>query len=308
MLDPHWRLHMTEEKLKVLIEEAKTNGDKVSMNKAVSALGVFLYTRLYQYRLEFLDEDNRSDFILWLYPSFKRFISRFDAEKSSFRTYLHLMITLSYKTFIKEKYTKIMRQRIVEIEEGTRLLSISAEKYNTENWNSYSSEKKTEYLKTKNAIPDTAQAKRNDTVLTRRILLLACKSDYFLDDAAIIRVAQRTQVDEYWLRERLHEIQLHCKNRYKKIHDETEKRNRYYIRAQKCLYEMRKFGSESDRYPQLQNEYEYCNKQWRRLKEKSSKHIIGPSNRFLSKTLGIKRGTVDSTLAHIRVPRYSNET
>lgn len=299
---------MTEEKLKKLVEEAQSFDDDASMRKAVSALGAFLYTQLHQFRIEFVDEDNRSDFILWIYPHFKRLITRFDAQKSSFRTYLHLMVKLSYKSFIKDKYSTLMRQRIIEVEETTRILSINAEKRNSEAWCSYSRENDADYLKLKETDPKNEQNKKDDTVLSRRILLLACKSGYFLTDEAITRVAERTQVDENWLRDRLHEIHLHCKERYKKIHDETEKRNYYYIRAQKCQYEMQKIGQASDQYPKLHNEYKYCKRQWKNLKEKSSRHIIGPSNRFLSKTLGIKRGTVDATLAHIRVPRYSKDT
>ncbi|HKL87285.1 MAG TPA: hypothetical protein VJ861_13235 [Treponemataceae bacterium] len=299
---------MTEEILIRLVEQAQENGDKTSMDMAISALGAFLYTRLHQYRLEFLDEDSRSDFIVWIYPRFDRFISRFNPEKASFRTYLHWMVKLSYNTFIKDRYTKMMRQRIMEIEESTRLLSIDAEKNNTHDWSSFSSENEIDYSKNRKKEPEIMQVKKNEEIYARRILLLACKSGYFLDDAAISKVALRTKTDEIWLRERLDEIKIHCKDRYKKIHDEAEKRNNYYIRAQKCQYEMQKVTKESPRYTRLQNEYDYCNKQWQQLKEKSSKHIIGPSNRFLSKTLGIKRGTIDSTLANIRHPRYSDET
>lgn len=298
---------MTEELLKGLVEQAQTNGDKDSMDKAVSALGAFLYTRLHQYRLEFLDEDSRSDFIVWIYPRFDRFISRFDPEKASFRTYLHWMVKLSYNTFIKERYSKMIRQRILEIEESTRLLSEDTEKTNTDTWCSYSNETKTKYQKTDLTVSNTPITNKKDEIMARRILLLACKSGYFLDDATISKVAAKTKVDECWLRERLDEIKKHCKARHQKLHDEIEKRNSYYIRSQKCQYEMQKVIRESHRYTQLQNEYDYCNKQWQNLKEKSAKHIIGPSNRFLSKTLGIKRGTIDSTLAHVRLPRYSKD-
>ena len=116
---------MNEEVLYEKIRELSVDGRNTETNRhlAVSGLAEFVYFNLYRFKLQWFDEDTRSDFVLWLYPKFESIVLNYNDERSSLKTYLYMMIRHCYRSFMKERFGSEARQRVFEQEEETRILS-----------------------------------------------------------------------------------------------------------------------------------------------------------------------------------------
>lgn len=288
---------MTEKSVAALVDTYKKTPGIELKEKTIAALGEFLYTNLNRFHLDYLTEDYRSDFIVTLYPRLGAIIEHFDSTKAAFGTYIRMVIRLSYRTFIKNRYGYEARQKVYETEETTRLLSIDTDQSNTDEWNSLVCENKTTYSKQIKLKETEKLSKKKKEIQGRIVFLLACKAAHYLDDSAIAQVALLSGYSQIYIREKLAEIHLECTKKRDIIQCSVEKQNSYYIRSQKCLYEMKYMDSDSSRHISLEKEYRYCTKRRDELRKKASKHIRTPSNRFLSVVLGISRGTIDATLA-----------
>jgi hypothetical protein len=289
---------MTEETLACAIQRQLETGSTDTKKAAVDALCIYLYTQLSQFRLETLDEDARSDFITWLYPRFGNIIDQFDPDRASFKTYLTWVVRLSWRSFLKKKYSDKAREKVYEIEEMTQLLS----KENEAGDSHYAADTEPAYTKDRKTV---ALSKKKKEIHSRKVLLLACKSGSYIDDGTIKQVARATGYSEQFIMEKIEIIRAKCRKKRDMEMRDAEKKHGYYMRAQRCLYEMKYLERDSARFIQLRKEYEFCVKRIEALKVAESRHIRTPSNRFLAETLGICRGTIDTTLAPMHDDQYS---
>jgi hypothetical protein len=296
---------MTEEILVALVVRARNEPGEKSTAEAVSALGEYLYTHLHQFKLDYLTEDVRSDFIVSLYPRFERIVLQYNPERAAFRTYLHWIVSLSYRTFVRNHYGQEARQRVFEIEEMTRLLSEEAEQACQPVPETCLAEPRSSYRTDR---PDSMRAplspKQNE-IRSRQIFLLACKAGHLLDDASIRQVSEFTGYGEAYIREKVECIRSHGFRRTERARTLRERQNAYYIRAQRCRYEMNVVNRDTARYESLEKEYRFCLKRIAEIRNRAVRQIRSPSNRFLAVTLGICRGTIDSTLATAMHRGYS---
>lgn len=288
---------MTEEAIFSTVLSANKARENKELALAVTALAEFIYTRFHQFNLDCRDEDTRSDYLVWMYPRLSGVIANYNPEKASFRTYLNWVVRLSFRTFIRNRYGLEARQKAYETEEATRLLSIEAEYTNEAEEESLASEDEAGYRKETGSGPEAKLSRKKKEIRSRMIFLLACKAGNYLDDALIARVARATGYGENYVRGKLECILRASDQTRERSRHCLEKRNGYYIRAQKCLYEMKFFERDTSRYASLEKEYHYCQRRWNDLRTGRSSRYKSPSNRFLARALGISRGTIDSTLA-----------
>jgi len=296
---------MKEETLISLITESRSCTDQNIQEKAISGLCEFIYVNFRQFKIDCANEDIRSDYIVWLYPRFAGIIKHYNPDKASLRTYLNWVIRLSFRTFLRSWYSAEAKQRVYEAEETTRLMSIEADLENSGVWHENASENEVQYQNNELIEEKRKVSTKKQEILARKILLLACKSGIKLDDFLVKRIALKTGYTERYLRSKLDFIHLATAQKRERTQIAIEKQNNYYIRAQKCLYEMKSFEKNSIRFENLEKEYTYCIKRWNDIRNSPERKIYTPSNRFLASTLGISRGTIDATLASIKENEYS---
>jgi len=286
---------MTEKTLNALLENRKKDG--MPNEPAIAALAEYLYTNLGRFRLDYLDDDTRGDFLVMIYPRLGRIIEQFDPERAAFSTYIRSVVRLSWRTFTRDRYGSEARQKVYNTEEATRLLSLDAERARTGRWSCMACDDEPAYLLARAFGSQEKLSRKKQELRARRMYLLACKSGSMLDDRLLGHIAARTGLDRTFLREKLEEIRVSCSSKKEKLQKCIEKRNGYYIRTQRCLYEMKYLEKESTRHSVLEKEYRYCLKRWKDMHRQTLRKISTPSNRFLAVTLGISRGTIDATLA-----------
>lgn len=302
---------MTEDILICMIEAYKNTPDserhkkKALLEKTVAGLGEFLYTHLRQFKLDYVTEDIRSDFIVALYPRFEKIITQFDAHKASFKTYLCSVVRLSYRTFTRNRYGYEARQKVYESEEATRLLCIESERFETPGGYSLVHEEEVAYVVNKTLGEAHKMSKKKKEIHARKIFLFACKSGSFLDDTSIAQISEFSGYTENYIKTKLDVVRNECHRKNEATKLTVEKQNGYYIRSRRCLYEMKYLDKTSTRYNSLEKEYRYCIKRWIIIRMQISKQSRSPSNRYLSVTLGLSRGTIDKTLALQAKHRYS---
>jgi len=289
---------MTETMLKALLENSTHDG--TPQDTVIAALAEYLYTHLGRFRLEYMDEDTRGDFLVSLYPRLGKIIEQFDPQRASFSTYIRSVIRLSWRTFSRDRYGSEARQKVYCAEEATRLLSIEAEQDRPGGWSCIACDDEPVYMLDRALQGGKNLSRKKQELRARRLYLLACKSGLMLDDRTLDRIAERTGFDREFLREKLEQIGASGGTRKEKLQKCIEKRNGYYIRSQRCLYEMKYLEKDSSRYGALEKEYRYCVRRWTDMRDRTRRKISTPSNRFLAEILGISRGTIDATLASRR--------
>lgn len=309
---------MIDEKLLTAIDDYHREPKPERLELAVRELGTFLYLGLKRFRIDYLTEDSRSDFIAWLYPRLSGIIRNYNEDRSSFNTYITWVIRLSWRTFWRNQYSRDACQRVLETEAFTTLLSVEADRSNAENWNTCTADTGEDYgdasgsekpsdttvIDKKEVI--TKRSAKKKEMEARKVFLLACKAGNFLDESAIEKIAKHTGYAEDYIRSTIAIIQNRCKKKRDRMQYAREQQNSCYIRAQKCLFEMKYLDRGTTRYDSLEKEYRYCINRLDRLKAQAGRQIRSPSNRFIAATLGMSRGTVDAALAAALQGEYSD--
>ncbi|HNY22510.1 MAG TPA: hypothetical protein PKO22_10225 [Treponemataceae bacterium] len=296
---------MTDESAARLAHLYRQSGDIHLLEQAVSCLASYLYVNLKRYRLPNMDEDLRSDFIAWLYPRLPSVIRQFNPEKASFNTYVNWVVRLSFRTFLKNKYSMEARQRVYEIEETTRLLSVEAEIGADSDWDSCTADANPDYGDILSRVKFSELSEKKRAILSRKVLLLACKASNYIDERSIRRVALIAGLSVEYIREKIDILREKTLEKHDRDVKTAERINGYYIRAQRCLFEMKYMDRDTARYLSLGKEYAFCLKRIQTIRKNDSRRIRTPSNRLLATTLGISRGTIDSTLASTHADGYS---
>ncbi|ULQ59763.1 hypothetical protein K7I13_15145 [Brucepastera parasyntrophica] len=286
---------MTKAALISLIREYRDRPCASLKEKTVQGMGEYLYMNLLKYPFRGMDEDVRSEFIVWLYPKLSLLLDRYDAGRSGFITYFDMLVHLSYRTFLRQQIIKQTKHQIFTMEEEAELKSIMEENNNND-WGMAAEEPEIPYL-CRNMDCREKRKKYKDTLDNRQIFLLTCKAGMYVSDTMIKKVAAYTGYEETYIQTTIDRIRTQWFDRYEKLLRDREKRNEYYFRVRNCHSQMQLVDRESQRFSQLEKEYHYCAKRLEILQKSLIHRRRCPSNRFLAGILGISRGTIDTALA-----------
>lgn len=296
---------MTLEKLTERVNGWSADKSAISLPQMVSALAEYLYLNFNRYRLDWIDEDRRSDFFLWMYPKLGGLLEKFDPARASFGTYLYWNVRMSWKSFIRISFSNEARERVLELEESSRLIAQDPESRYGHDWDESTYDATGNYKSRSADSAHMAVTPKRQELRARTILLLACKSSAFLCDDDIRRVVSETKIDETWLRNKIEELNRSCSGKTETLRRSRERINVLYFRIRRCRYELKYLDPESSRFRELTRESETCARRLESARRAEARHYRAPSNRLLARTLGIPRGTIDSTLASAKPNGYS---
>ncbi len=284
--------YMTDQELARIMAVYCAEPNPDMLGKLVNQVAEFLYFNIGQYRLRMMDEDFRGDFIVWIYPRLSVIINRYSAERALFKTYLRGIISTSWYNFLRQRIKTTAKERVVEQEEETRLLSIEAEGYT-----------RSEQLGIMTAFEQPGTPKMK-AIKRRSLLLLACKAGRQIGDEDIEKVARTCNISVPYLQNKIEVLRKECSKIEDKFFKKQENRYYYYLRARRCLVEMSYHDPVSATYARLKEEYAWCRKRIQVLDIERRRLSRGPSNRLIARCLEIPRGTVDASLAHAQQRWY----
>lgn len=286
--------------------------DKVlSKQEAANIIWAELYTKPGKYGLGLLDEDEKSDLLLYMRRYFETIFDHFIPGTVQFKTYV-IGCVLNYRSNFK-RFMKTKQQDQECLESFLMMnLSDSYMMFSPENnvQESPSSGKGTEDKEDKNEktfeqirnqeSTNHSQKMKKIAKLTAIILLLKACND--ISDEQIDSVSEFTGVS----RDLLHEAVMKMKKQTEKktfIYSKlVEKRNNAFFFHRKYMYDMmvKESPAEPDGTEKLREKYELQTKKWENHNKKLSVRSVSPSNKEIGKLLDLKTRTVSYYINHVR--------
>lgn len=296
---------LTEETVFESVQRLRNNpyATAEQQNEVISVLAEYLYFNMKKFQLHWISDDLRSDFITWLYPKFANIIKNFNPSRSNFKTYIQMRIRLGYKTFFKERIGKEALQKAYEYEETNKLLDDGF--IESKSTNSVACETVDKVLqKFMLSYEKKELSLKQKEILSRYILLLTCKSVHILTEEMIEKAILTSGLERTYFLAQLEKVRVQNQYKIDKINMYKEKINTYYTKLRSIEFELKKIDPYCLRYKELQKKHEYYLQRLAFARKKKKRSKTSPSNREISKTLEICRGTVDSTLASNLLEKY----
>ncbi|MCF0241546.1 MAG: hypothetical protein HUK25_02860 [Treponema sp.] len=289
---------------KKLLDDVKAN--RITVEKAVEEIAVFMQSEFKVFQLENLNEDIRSEIILKFLKKGPSIINRYDEKNGSFFNYLFSCIKGMARTELRSEMKKDMEDK-VSIIHSIDNFSEEEEKYDFV----LITEKKLitpfDYLKKSPVISKVSvkefMKQRSYKSLSKAIVVLAMKACFDISDYDISQICYINQIDEEDFFRIVQELKKGLYKRYEKRKNFLKCRNNAY-------YNHRKYNITDDLFSTageyLQKEYkeryEKNTERWHISNEKLEKGLfhVCPSNKTIAKALCISERLVSYYIQKIR--------
>ncbi|MBR1723089.1 MAG: hypothetical protein IJ727_11535 [Treponema sp.] len=280
----------------------------LTKHEAADIIWAELYTNPGRYGLGVLDEDEKSDLLLYMRRYFETIFDHFIPGTVQFKTYVIgcvLNYRCNFKRFIKT------RQQDEDCLEAylTMNLDDNYTQFSPEdNFQDFTSAKpktgckegKTfEEIKNQESSKHSKKLKRIAELTAIILLLKACND---ISDEQINSVCKFTGVSK----ELLHEAVMEMKKKTEKkncVHNKlVEKRNNAFFFHRKYMYEMmtKESTPEITGTKKLREKYNMQTKKWKKHNRKLAIRSATPSNEEIGKLLGLNTRTVSYYISHVK--------
>ncbi|MGP1577404.1 MAG: hypothetical protein ACTTH7_08005 [Treponema sp.] len=266
----------------------------VHKKEAAAMLFEYLYFHLNDFGFYGIDEDTRSDFLLWVQPYFETIIERYNPERALFSTYMQMSLQYHFRIFNKKRYQKAAYTAVIDAEEQYDAALTGAEDYAAEPQCEYSVS--TEAVK---ALQPLGGWRDKKTALyKRKLLLLACKSCFFIDDALMQQIANTADIPLEHVQQFVEESKKIAQEKEQHYTQLKQKRDYYYARYKSAAIQLdTMMYMHPSIIARLEKQKAYNYERWQAFLKKISEYRRCPSNRSLAKQFGLSRATIDSNLA-----------
>jgi len=230
--------------------------------------------------------DEYEDYVSWFYPSLQRAIDSYNETGSSFEAFMHKFLLISSK----EYHVRITTRSVIEYSAWSARVS-----------EMYAHEQPPVYLheKTESVIQQLIidkKGRRN----TRRILALILKCYHYISDDFLDKISDVIGIDKKELREMVMKIRRMRQKRDDDIYQMKERIYRQYYRC--IIYEKRLFLLKENTllYNKMFLRLEKARQRLEKMRERMAKIRTDASNKQVADVIGIKKGTVDSSLFKLK--------
>ena len=298
---------MTQDFIEAVLADfsESTQGQKRAADKVFE----YLYFHLHEFNVYYREEDQRSDFLLWLYPQLPRIIGKYNPQLSLFFTYLKMSLKFYHQLFERKRHQRQTYDIAVTGEQKYHFEGKLKEQDASRSYEIYAASPEPEYAiapEKERAIKNTvAWESKKDDIYKRSLLLLACKSCFFIDGCLQRRLAEVLEIPEKEVAAILCRAKCEAaakENIYKTL---TETRDRYYFRYKCATLQLTAVDETHPAlFQKLKTQQSYNYALWQRFLKRAREYSRMPSNRSLAKQLGLSRGTVDTNLAVLKKACY----
>ncbi len=273
--------------------------------EAVDSLFEYVYFHLGEFGIRYTDEDTQSDFLTWLYPQLADIIEKYDPERSVFFTYFKMSLKYYLRLFERKRYQKTTYYAVAEEEQHQQDEIQEAEKNTHAEFEIYAASPEPAYSispEKKAVMENTITWKgKKEELYKRRIILLACKSCFLIDDTFIAHIAQALDMSEETLAATVNEAKEMAAARKNTYNQLLEKRDFHYIRYRSAVAQLERVDPiHQTLFNRLLTQKKYNYRLWKKYLQKAQEYSYMPSNRSLAKQFGLGRGTVDASLAILK--------
>lgn len=275
------------QELDLLIQQRESGkcNDKKDYNRFIEI--VFKYKQYFG--IQYLSEDNLSEFILYIYPRLTNIFSLYNKEKGSFGTFSRTLIRVNfntwYKMFLKRK---LLNEAIIQyaIEESEYRIAEEQPDYEQNLQEVISEPKKdTSYLFSK------YKCRKIPTQI--KIMLLALKSVQCLTPHHIDDIVKLTGYSEIDVAHMLQKAKDSIDDKVVQKRRQIEYQNYSYIMKKRSFIQLENMNKKNYNYEETKKAYNYHTSLWRK-KLNSMHKIISPSNTTIAEILNLNVTQVNS--------------
>lgn len=260
---------------------------------------VALHAYCYPNRKYGCDEDDRGDFLVFVYPKLERLIHRFVPKGSPFEAYLNATLRYQLRSYARKKACERIKTQLSCEQLGGEQLAPDDGSAVAE---SAVAIEVTDLPATDRPAGDVVGSESTARELGRgtvhRLLLLALKHCDQLEDSAYRRIAELTGCDPRWLLATRDKLRFACSAQRRRRARLRMRRDSAWFRAECIEREMAAIGQ--PRASELAERLTRLRRTVTAARAELRHASTGPSNRQLAEVLGVPKGTVDSGVFYLR--------
>ncbi len=250
-----------------------------------------------EFYLNQFNDDTRSEILLYILEHISTYLTIQFETNDGFYYYLVRVILNqakdSFRYFFRQKASDASIEYYITSHEPESLLSED----------SFS-----EILENDREATQQCKVKKIRVSAKQQILVIACKSSYFLTDSIISKVSLLTGKDMVELHSIFANLKKSISTRAELYNYRLERINIEYMLKNRSFLELQRLTPNTARYERIQKSYEFHLKRWKTsVKSKKDISYLCPTNKEISQILGIPPHQVYDILRMAKMPKYSHD-
>jgi len=264
---------------------------KISLNQARDILWTTIYLKPYEYGLQTLTEDQRSDYLIWLSQRFIQLLNNYKHGTVCFSFFLKACIKKSLNGWIKRQLKKYAGENCLE----QHLLLENEEKESPVDFMAQTEKINVEMLnKILNKYSDKQQK-----IVKDFIHICACKACHELDLDIIKAISDFLGINFTSFLKEINELKTITSKKNQKRQQIIERRNRAFYFHKKFLFELSRLDPSSISYNLILEKYKNQTENWKKINEElKHKFSSSPTSTQIALSTGIKPRQVSFYLNH----------
>ena len=265
-----------------------------SAHDAINIILTEIYNNKAYFRLDKLDEDNFSDYLIYLQERLPRFLDLYNPEISKFSTYIRKICMTQLRSWYRKHYRAYARDMALTtyaLEEGlSNMTAEDAEEVYADSTSPEESEYKTFLEQTNHKIP-----------IQTKIMMLALKSASFLTSSHITKICRLAEISEDELYEKLDIINNKLDAKLERQRHMLQLQNEAYIIKKESDIQMSFLNPDSSHFRTAEISRNFHDQLWKRRMEKTrTTHDVYPTNTLVSEVLDVPLGQVTHVFSAVR--------
>ncbi len=251
-----------------------------------SRIYIHITNNIHRFKLSSIREDERTEFLAWVYPRLSEAVKTFRNTGSSFDAYIHDRISWGILDF--------------KIESAERMTAESA--YWTERSCEVTCEPEEEYCRVEESAarkPDPAIVLSNP----KQVLALALKCCFFVSDDFCEKIAPSLKIDAKELRRKMERLRVVAAERALRRRVLEERAATLYYRSVVLAARLASAPEDSKRRSTCELSLNTTRKRLESVRSRISRIRLDATNREIAAELGVPKGTIDSGLYFLQKKR-----
>ncbi len=302
--------------LETIIESFQKN--EIDSGEMRNRLLEFMFTNKHRLGMTILDEDEFSDFLVFMTPKLERIIGKYTSEIGTFSTYFIGVLNISRQWWQKKHSEKLQKRRCCTFvseeayeekssfytdNESARSIEINESTVSLEELEKKVQEKLTYKKMGRSSRNKELKISREEQSATM-LLVLALKSCYFIDEPMMLKIAEITNRDPQWLSAVLSEARSTIEAKVRHIKKIEQARNASYFFRKQLLMHRQELQDLYSSMITKDEKLKIHTQRWEKCVKAIGKknHRLSPSNVTVARILGLNARQV----AYILKIAYNN--
>jgi hypothetical protein len=271
--------------------------EKITTREAQEKLLKIIFLNQNEFYLNQFNDDTRSEILLYILEHVNTYLNIKFETKDGFYYYLIRVILNqakdSFRYFFRQKASDASIEYYITSHEPESLVS---------------EDSFFETLDNKREPSHYCKVKKIRVSAKQQILVIACKSSYFLTDSIISKVSLLTGKNIAELQDIFTSLKNTISTRAKLYNYRLERINIEYMLKNRSYLELQRLSPNTARYERIKRSYEFHLKRWKTsVNSKKDISYLCPTNKEISQILGIPPHQVYDILRMAKMPKYSHD-